>query len=51
MKYDAETKTYKQDEKITQTEADKIFHKVEKQKSVFDGMVDIGEEDNELLPF
>lgn len=47
--YDAETKTYKQAEKITQTEADKIFHQVEKQKSVFDDMVDIGEAEDDYL--
>ena len=49
MKYDAETKTYKQAEKITQTEADKIFHQVEKQKSVFDDMVDISEVEDDYL--
>lgn len=49
LKYDAETKTYKQAEKITQTEADKIFHQVEKQKSVFDDMVDIGEVEDDYL--
>jgi replicative DNA helicase len=47
--YDSETKTYKQAPKITQNEADKIFHQVEKQKSVFDDMVDIGEVEDDYL--
>ena len=53
LKYDAETKTYKQAEKMSQTEADKIFKKIEKQKSVDDVFADLDyiDYDDGDLPF
>ena len=50
--YDAETKTYKQAPKISQTEADKIYKRTVKQESVdniFDDMEYVDEQDD--LPF
>ena len=52
--YDAETKTYKQAPKISQTEADKIYKQTIKQESVdniFDDMDYVDELDNGDLPF
>lgn len=47
LKYDAETKTYYQAEKISKTQADKIFHSVNRQQSIELTEVEDGEE----LPF
>jgi hypothetical protein len=51
IKYDSETKTYRQAEKISKTEADKIFKTISKKQSFFeiDDWEDI--KDDEEIPF
>ena len=52
--YDADTKTYKQADKISETEADKIYKQTTKQKSVDDIFADLDEiedDGNGELPF
>lgn len=51
IKYDSETKTYRQAEKISKTQADKIFKTLAKKQSIFDSgnWEDFG--DDEEIPF